>query len=250
MILLDVVALTPFAHERVQRALRRRSARRMRDQRGRVIEIGEWLPEDWDGLLAMYRTFDPAQRAQGLPPLTEERRAIWVDELWRRGPNVVARSRGRVVGHAAAVPSGAASYELVVFVHQEHQGAGIGRALVDRVIQLARRRGAERIWLTVERENTRAIALYRRMGFRRLAEDSTGEQTFVLSLGSGEHKGPQSQLMHDPAVTGAPRPARADESVGRAQARALSRWLREGHPPVAHIVADLPELEVADARAE
>jgi ribosomal protein S18 acetylase RimI-like enzyme len=178
----DVLALSPFAHERVQHALRRRSARRMRDRRGRVVEIGEWLPEDWNGLLEMYRSLDPAQRAQGLPPLTEERRAAWVDDLCRRGVNVVARCRGRIIGHAAAVRDGATSYELVVFVDQNHQGAGVGRALLETVIGLARGRGAERVWLMVERHNSRAIALYRRLGLRRVPNEWS-EETWALPLG-------------------------------------------------------------------
>jgi ribosomal protein S18 acetylase RimI-like enzyme len=180
MLLPDVLVLAPFAHERVQLALGCGSGGRLPDRNGRVVEIGEWLPEDWDGLLAMYGTFDPAQRAQGLPPVTEEGRVVWVDELCRGGPNVVARSRRRVVGHAAAVRDSATSYELVVFVDQSYQGTGIGRALLDAVVALARRDGAERIWLSVDPHNARAIALYRRAGFQRVSEDWSGEETWVL----------------------------------------------------------------------
>jgi ribosomal protein S18 acetylase RimI-like enzyme len=190
MIPLEVVALAPFAHERVERALlarRRALPRRRRDGKGRAVEIGEWLPEDWDGLLAMYRAFDPAQRAQGLPPVGgEERLAAWVDKLLRRGPNVVARADERVVGHAALVQSdggdGAATYELAVFVHPDYQGAGVGRALVEAALTLARRRGAERVWLSVERRNLRAIALYRRMGFRRVSVDKSEEEIWALPV--------------------------------------------------------------------
>ena len=167
MITLEVIALSPYAHERLARHARRRSGRRFRDHLGRSIEIGEWQPEDWDGLLAMYRSFDPAQRTLGLPPLGEERQTVWVNELLGRGPNVVARTASGVVGHAALVAyDGGASYELAVFVHPDYQGAGVGGALVGTVLGLARRRGAERVWLTVERENRRAAALYRRLGFR------------------------------------------------------------------------------------
>jgi RimJ/RimL family protein N-acetyltransferase len=182
MITLEVVALSPMAREWVERYRRRRDGRRLRDAHGRVVEIGDWRPEDWDGLLAMYRSFDPTQRAQGLPPLGEERQAVWVDELWRRGPNVVARAGGRVVGHAALVPcDGAATYELVVFVHQDYQGAGVGTALVDALLALAGSRGAERVWLSVERYNYRAAALYRRLGFERVSK-GWREETWALSL--------------------------------------------------------------------
>jgi hypothetical protein len=41
---------------------------------GHSVKVREFRPEDREALLAMYRTFDAAQRAQALPPLTEERR--------------------------------------------------------------------------------------------------------------------------------------------------------------------------------
>jgi GNAT superfamily N-acetyltransferase len=138
----EVVALSPYAPAWVARSARRsrRSRQHVRDRRGRVVEIGEWQPEDWDGLLAMYLSLDPAQRTQGLPPLGEERQAVWLDQLLGRGPNVVARADGRVVGHAALVSDdGGGPYELVVFVHHGYQDAGIGGALVGAVRWLARR---------------------------------------------------------------------------------------------------------------
>ncbi len=190
-----VQASARAARKWARRVQRRPLRRHLRDGLGRAIEIAELEPQDLEGVLAMYRTLDPAQRAQGLPPHTEERRAIWVDELARRGPNLVARSGQRIVGHAALVPDGA-SHELVLFVHQEHQGAGIGGALIDAVLALARRQGAVRVWLTVERWNHRAIALYRRTGFRRVstAEPAdppgvrSGEEIWALSLRGGTPK--------------------------------------------------------------
>jgi diamine N-acetyltransferase len=191
MIPLEVIALSPYAPERMARHGRRRTGRRFRDRNGRTVEVDEWRAEDWNNLLAMYSSFDPAQRAQGLPPLSEQRQAIWVERLLDRGPNVVARAGGRIVGHAALVAyDGAASYELVLFVHQDYQGAGIGGALADAILRLARRRGAERVWLTVHPQNERALALYRRMGFQRVPDDRmaspsdpwSGEEVWVLPL--------------------------------------------------------------------
>src|SRR5919202_780966 len=51
----------------------------------------------------------------------------------------------------------------------------IGGALVAGVLGLARRRGAERVWLAVGRENRRAAALYRRLGFRPVRGDDVGD---------------------------------------------------------------------------
>jgi hypothetical protein len=62
------------------------------------VEIREMQPQDREGVLAMYRSLDLEQRAQGLPPLTEERRAVWVDERWRAART---SSRGRTGGLSA-----------------------------------------------------------------------------------------------------------------------------------------------------
>lgn len=138
MILPEVLVFSHAALEWAARDGRRRTGLRIRDRRGRMIDIGDWRPEDWDGLLAMYRSFEPAQRVDGLPPLGEERLAVWVDVLWRSGPNIVARAGDQVVGHAALVRDGD-GYELMVFVHPDQQGAGIGRAMIDEALAVRAR---------------------------------------------------------------------------------------------------------------
>lgn len=137
MITLEVVALSPLTREWAER--HRRRAARSRGDRVDTVRVGEFRPEDWDSLLAMYRSIGPAQ---GLPPLGEERLAAWVDELCRRGPSVVARAGRRVVGHGALVPDGAASTEIEVFVHPDYQHAGVRCLLVDALLTLAGARDA------------------------------------------------------------------------------------------------------------
>jgi hypothetical protein len=105
------------------------SGRDFQDARGRTVELREYRPEDRGLLLAMYRTFDPEQRAQGIPPVHPLRLQEWVDLLTGEGVNVLAWSGDRVVGHAVLVPDGAGSHELAVFVHQEFPGGGDRHAL-------------------------------------------------------------------------------------------------------------------------
>jgi RimJ/RimL family protein N-acetyltransferase len=154
---------------------------RFQDRRGRTVEVRPYRPEDRESLLQMYRTFDPAHRAQGIPPLHPLRLVEWVDLLTREGLNVVAIHAGRVVGHAVLMPERDGAYELAIFVHQDYQGAGIGARLIEAVLQVGRERGVRRVWLTVEPWNTRAIAAYRRAGFRRTAADPW-EEVWELTL--------------------------------------------------------------------
>src|SRR5919198_2291529 len=197
MIPLEVLALSPYAREWAADYARRRAARHFRDRRRRIIELGEWQPSDWSSLLAMYLSFDVTPRGAG--PLNTERRAVWLEQLLSRGPNVVARAVGRIVGHAALVAYDRGdSHELVVFVHRDYQAAGIGGALVDALIQFARRQGVERIWLTFERGNCSAATIFERRGFRpapdgaseSLAASSWGVEVWTLALSELRRKRP------------------------------------------------------------
>ena len=118
---------------------------------------------EFEALVEMYADFDPADRAQGIPPVGEERIRSWLDVLLD-GHNVVAWDGDRAVGHATLVPDEDA-YELAIFVHQDYQGAGIGTRLIRTLLGHGRDRGVEKVWLTVERWNNAAVALYRKVGF-------------------------------------------------------------------------------------
>jgi len=146
-----------------------------------VDKIGDtWTVEpagaaDRDALSAMYRDFDPEERAQGLPPLGEDRIDSWLDGLLADGCNFVARSGDRVVGHSAYVASDDAEPELAVFVHQEFQGRGIGTELCRHLIATAAAADRDALVLEVEPANRRAIAVYEKLGFERVGERSADE---------------------------------------------------------------------------
>jgi ribosomal protein S18 acetylase RimI-like enzyme len=119
----------------------------------------------------MYASFDPTQRAQGIPPVREEAIESWLDAVLA-GPSVLAWHGDRVVGHVMFVPDGEGSHELAIFVHQTYQEAGVGSALLSAGLDHARDGGATSVWLSVSGGNTRARRLYRRTGFSR--DDATG----------------------------------------------------------------------------
>ena len=52
-----------------------------------------------------------------------------------------------------------------LFVHAGARGKGLGRALVEAVIGLARERGSRRVELDANEDNATALALYRSFGF-------------------------------------------------------------------------------------
>ena len=79
-------------------------------------------------------------------------------------------------GPAPAAVEGAAPLELKrLYVARTWHGQGVAQALMNAVLDAARARGAETLWLGVWERNPRAVAFYGKYGFARV-----GERTFVL----------------------------------------------------------------------
>ncbi|WP_331235103.1 GNAT family N-acetyltransferase [Natronorarus salvus] len=144
---------------------------------GREIEIRVYDGSDRASLTEMYAEFDPADRAQGIPPSGEKRVEDWLDVILGEGYDVVALDDDRVVGHATLVPDGDEGMELAIFVFQTYQGAGVGSRLVRALLGYGASEGVEYVWLTVERWNNPAVSLYESVGF-----ESSSVESFELEM--------------------------------------------------------------------
>lgn len=134
------------------------------DREGREITIRDY--DDLEAVVEMYIIFEPADRAQGIPPAGEADIRRWLDNiLVEEAVNVVAWHDDRAVGHAVLVPDRQGAYELAIFVLNAYQGAGIGTRLMEALLGRGQNEGIEHVWLTVERWNKAAIRLYHKMGF-------------------------------------------------------------------------------------
>lgn len=134
------------------------------DGEGRSIEVRGFRDGDREALVDMYVDFDPAQRAQGTPPIGEDAVRDWLDHVLQ-GPSAVAWHDDRAVGNVTFVPDGVGRHELAIFVHQDYQRAGIGGRLIRVGLRHARAEGVEQVWLTVEPGKRRALKLYSNVGF-------------------------------------------------------------------------------------
>jgi ribosomal protein S18 acetylase RimI-like enzyme len=148
------------------------------DDEGREVTVRTGGGADHDALAEMYEAFDPADRAQGIPPVDPGAIHEWLDDLLgRESVNVVVEHDGDIVGHAILVPDRDEAYELAIFVLREYQSAGIGTVLLERLLGHAQDQGIGTVWLTVERWNNAAVHLYRKLGF-----ESTDEQSFETEM--------------------------------------------------------------------
>ena len=87
---------------------------------------------------------------------------------------LIAEFEGTPVGYAQLILNsrdaalrGSQPLELRrIYASREYQGKGVGRALMAATIEEAGRRGCDSVWLGVWEKNQRAIAFYKKCGFR------------------------------------------------------------------------------------
>jgi len=97
----------------------------------------------------------------------------WANELADPGFAVrIAEVEGAIVGYAKLgpphlpfVPRGQAAELRQLYVLAPHHGSGVGQALMDWAIAIARSGGAENLYLSVFVDNHRARRFYARLGF-------------------------------------------------------------------------------------
>jgi L-amino acid N-acyltransferase YncA len=97
----------------------------------------------------------------------------WLAERGTRHPVSVADLDGRVVGWASLNRfNPRAAYDHVadfsVYVEREWRGKGIGRQLLDRLVEQARAIGYHKMVLAAMAHNRAGLALYSRAGFTRV----------------------------------------------------------------------------------
>jgi GNAT superfamily N-acetyltransferase len=165
------------------------------DREGRAVDLRGYEPgaEVPEPLVEMYDAFDPADRAQGIPPSGDDHVRRWLAELFESGFNVVAWHGETAAGHATLVPAsedpdggdggqpegagGKVPHELAIFVLQAYQEAGIGKRLLRALLGYGSAQGVDRVWLTVEQWNRSAIGLYEDVGF-----ETVGSRSFEVEM--------------------------------------------------------------------
>jgi ribosomal-protein-alanine N-acetyltransferase len=120
--------------------------------------------------------------AADLPQVMEIERLSFASDPWTPGLFLhelklefsrlhVARTADRahrLVGYACWWLVGDEVHILNLAVHPEARGAGVGRALVQRILDDAVAHGAVSVSLEVRPENVAGLALYRAMGFTQI----------------------------------------------------------------------------------
>lgn len=108
-----------------------------------------------------------------MPLRTPADTRAWLIERGPRHPVIVAELDGAVVGWASLNrfnPRPVYDFvaDLSVYVERAWRGKGIGRQLLDRLVELARAHGYHKMVLAALEFNSAGLALYTRTGFTRV----------------------------------------------------------------------------------
>ena len=121
--------------------------------------------------------------------------APWIEKRLQRGFYVqVAEQNNQIVGHAEWLetpsPDGKYLYLCVMQIHAQHQGRGIGRAMVNDGIRMAKNLGCTKV-VCIPDEETGSEKFYAKCGF------VTGRQISSISLPTADYGYSQSYTEAD-----------------------------------------------------
>src|SRR5947199_10244191 len=129
---------------------------------GRRVGIRLYRPGDKEGLISMYAGLSQEALRWSMPPYNSQRIERWISNM-ENTIALIAHDENRVVGHLqisiGTSPRFREMGDLFVYLHQEYQNVGLGAALMNQAITLARYRRLHRFDLTGVAVKYRSIVL-------------------------------------------------------------------------------------------
>ena len=132
-------------------------------------------PADAATLAGIYNHFILRSEATfEVEPISEEEMRRRIASIAAHGPYLVDETDGVVTGYSYAHPwkeraAYARTWETTVYIAPACQHRGIGRALMQRLIDDCRRRGVHALIACITQGNAPSYALHRQLGFRQVS---------------------------------------------------------------------------------
>jgi L-amino acid N-acyltransferase YncA len=150
---------------------------RLRDMRAVSLEWlnKEDLPEVVEALNSVIREGKYLYLNDEIVDMEEERH--WFERAVRAGMlYLVAKVDGEVAGGASMHPQTdkrAHVAEFGIFICNSYRNLGLGTAIIKEFIEIAKKRGFEILQLSVFANNTRALNVYKKCGFKQIGSLSS-----------------------------------------------------------------------------
>ncbi len=135
---------------------------------GRTVVLRSLRSDDKQRLLGMFATMSENALLWSNPPYDKQKIDRWMSGS-ESGLSIVAQSEDGLVGISAIYqfpkPRQKGVSEMMIYIHQDFQGVGLGSEMTDVLITLAKSMGIHRIGLEVVEDNKSAVGLYKKFGF-------------------------------------------------------------------------------------
>ncbi len=146
----------------------------MQESLADIVMLRRLTEADASALAAFYNSLSaPSKRTFApLGPITTLERCAGVarDNLLNTGHDLVAVADGRIVGWTFIWKFDSKEPFFGLAVADAYHGRGLGKALMTRMMQIARARCMPKVYLTVVQDNVVAWRLYGSQGFVRYGE--------------------------------------------------------------------------------
>jgi RimJ/RimL family protein N-acetyltransferase len=159
---------------------------------GTKIHFRPEIASDTEMLWEMFSTLSEQTISFLAPPFTRERITGWTSNI---NYDAILPIMGFPQGENRIIASATLQFNslealrhkgcLAITVHDDYQNVGVGPALINHLLSIARVRGLKKVWLTVNVDNARAIKVYDRLGFA--VEGTLHKETYYNGKYSTEY---------------------------------------------------------------
>lgn len=136
---------------------------------GREVTLRLLKPDDKEQLLGMFTRLSEDALMWSNPPYDDEKISRWMDRA-KTGLSIAAVFEDNLVGIAAineyTRPREKGTGGMVIYIHQNFHGVGLGTAMTKDLLLMAEKKGLHRIGLWVVEDNSAAVRLYKKFGFK------------------------------------------------------------------------------------
>ncbi|MHA2191353.1 MAG: N-acetyltransferase family protein [Candidatus Thorarchaeota archaeon] len=135
---------------------------------GREVTLRLLLSDDKEQLLDMFTNMSEEALMWSNPPYDEDKINRWMSGVGT-GLSLVAVFESRIIGVSAVYqfprPREKGLGGMMIYILQDFHGVGLGTAMTENLLTLAKNKGLHRIGLEVVEDNEAAVRLYKKLGF-------------------------------------------------------------------------------------